>query len=55
MQNYLGHVCLGWMWLAVQGKMLCRGSCCEEKAVILSFTVWQFGWLSSCMLKNCLK
>jgi hypothetical protein len=51
----LGSVCLGCMWLAVQGKLLYRKSCCAGKAAVLSFTVWQFDWLSNCMLSNCLK
>jgi hypothetical protein len=37
----------GWLWLAV---LLCRESCCAEKAAVLSFTVWLFGWLFGCKL-----
>jgi hypothetical protein len=48
-------VCLGCLWLAAQGKLLCRESCCVGKAAVLSFTVWLLGWLASCMLRNCLK
>jgi hypothetical protein len=29
-------VCLGCGWLAVQGKLLCRESCCAGKAAVLS-------------------
>jgi hypothetical protein len=36
----LGPVCLGCLWLAVHGKLLCRESCCPEKAVVSNFTVW---------------
>jgi hypothetical protein len=42
-----GPVCLGCLWLAVP---LCRESCCAEKAAVLSFTVWLFGWLFGCKL-----
>jgi hypothetical protein len=28
--TYLGPVCLGYGWLAVQGKLLCRESCYFE-------------------------
>jgi hypothetical protein len=51
----LGPVCLGCGWLAVQGKLLSRESCCTGKAAVLRLTVWLLGWLSSCMLGNCLK
>jgi hypothetical protein len=37
----LGPVCLGYLWLAVEEKLMCRESCCPEKAAVLSFTVWQ--------------
>jgi hypothetical protein len=47
---YLGPVCLGCLWLAVQGKLLSRESCCMEKAAVLTFTVWRLDWLSSCMM-----
>jgi hypothetical protein len=40
---------------AVQKKLLCRKSCCVEKAAVLNFAVWQFGWLSRCEQMNCLK
>jgi hypothetical protein len=36
----LGPVCLGCGWLAVQGKLLCRESCCAGKAAVSSLTVW---------------
>jgi hypothetical protein len=51
----LGPVCLGCGWLAAWGKLLCRESCCAEKAAVLSLTVWLLDWLASCMLRNCLK
>jgi hypothetical protein len=41
--------------LAAWGKLLCRESCCAEKAAVLSLTVWLLSWLASCMLRNCLK
>jgi hypothetical protein len=50
-----GPVCLGCGWLAVQEKLLCRKSCCVEKAAVLSVTVWQVVWLASCMMRICLK
>jgi hypothetical protein len=50
--KFLGPVCLGWLWLAV---LLCRKSSCAEKAAVLSLTVWRYGWLSSCTMRNCLK
>jgi hypothetical protein len=51
----LGPVCLGCGWLAVQGKLLSRESCCAGKAAVLRLAVWLLGWLSRCMLRNCLK
>jgi hypothetical protein len=50
--SLLGPLSLGWLWLAV---LLCRETCCVEKAVVLSFTFWQIGWLSGCKLGNCLE
>jgi hypothetical protein len=39
--NSMDITCLGSLWLAVQGKLLYRESCCAEKATVLNFTVWQ--------------